>query len=79
VRAWRPWVWFTLWFAGLAFAIHVVLSDYGVSAARGNDQWRLLAAEAVVVVAAFILWLTFARRSSALPSTADQASVGGPD
>ena len=64
LRAWKPWAWLTTWLVGLAFAVHVLLSDYGVSKARGNDHWKLLLAEGVVVGGAFLLWANFAWRPS---------------
>ena len=67
VRAWKPWVWAVIWLTGLAFALHVLLSDYGVANARGNDHWKLLMVEAVIVTFAFALWASFAFRKPARP------------
>jgi len=62
VRAWKPAAWLAAWAVGMTFAVHVLLSDYGVSSARGNDHWRLLVIEAVVLVGAVLFWATFALR-----------------
>ncbi len=65
VRAWKPAAWLTAWLMGMTFAVHVLLSDYGVSNARGNDHWRLLVIEAVFLVGAILFWAGFALRTDA--------------
>jgi hypothetical protein len=53
-----------------------LLSDYGVSQARGNDHLHLIAAEAIVLVIAFAFWARFARRGA--PLAAVPATPEGP-
>jgi hypothetical protein len=60
VRAWKPAAWLTAWIVGMTFAVHVLLSDYGVSSARGNDHWRVLVIEGVVLAGAVLFWAAFA-------------------
>jgi hypothetical protein len=54
---------------GMTFAVHVLLSDYGVSNARGNDHWHLLVIEGFVLVGAVLFWASFALR----PAVADRS------